>query len=283
MPSCKELEVMHKIYYLMFFALVYGIPSIFSSAIAAESLDKAECKIISIASVDDLPTIHWHEGKTLKGVSIDVITQALKNIGIPYVIKEQTPYNRALLLAQRGEIDLLLPIQDDIEKARDFISINPPAFNLELAIFYKKESPIDHHDITDLENYSGAILQNVVLDEYFLNITNISSPKRKVATRNQAFKMLEAEHIDYFVSFYEPTVEYMVSKNIWKKYVAEPLKLSSSALHYAMSKSSTCTSKIKQISRELYQIINSRDFYFMQEKSEADWHIYEQVNNETAK
>ena len=94
--------------FVKLFAIIWGL--IFCAA------GRAQCTKMVITADPTYPPLHYYDGTTLKGASIEIAKRVLEDLKIPYEIRYVGPLARVLLLATRGEVDMVTTLKKNSER-----------------------------------------------------------------------------------------------------------------------------------------------------------------------
>ena len=201
----------------------------------------ADCPAISYATNPNYPPFGWTtDDASYVGASKQLL-EMLKPPGValkPVVL----PWKRAQVMAERGQIDMLLSIRVTPERERYLNFFSSPAFANSIVAFALKESQLKSADWERMQQFRGGVSRGDSFgngfDEYLKQSLNVE----EALNMNVNFKKLALGRIDYFV-----TGEYL-GRAYLANNLAEDLSnivallppISSGNIHFAFSKHSPC-------------------------------------------
>lgn len=159
-----------------------------------------DCKKVVITADPAYPPLHWYDGHSLMGASIDIATAVLRDIGVPYEVRYLGPWARALRAAELGEVDMVATLKDTPERRVYLAFPSHAAFANPVAVFVQQDSALRYTQWGDLVGKRGGItLGNKFgggFDEFMehkLSVESVSKPELN-------FKKIQAGRIDYFIT-----------------------------------------------------------------------------------
>ncbi|MES2071096.1 MAG: transporter substrate-binding domain-containing protein [Pseudomonadota bacterium] len=179
-----------------------------------------ECKKIVLSADPAYPPLHWYDGKTLQGASIEVATRILAELGIPYEVRYVGPWSRVLRSAELGEIDMITTLKTTPERRNYLEFTSNPAFANPVAVFVPRNSNFHYSRWDDLIGMRGGITRGNKFgngfDEFletYLSIDGANLPE-------SSFKKMAIGRIDYFVTGLYTGLAYIAEHGLEAEFIA---------------------------------------------------------------
>lgn len=168
-------------------------------ACLAASADAASMLALRYSGNPDYPPYHWCQSQqALTGASVEQLR--LITPGGVKLLPRLYPWKRVLQAAETGQLDIILPLRINADRARYLRFSQNPAFENPIAVFTRKDRPIRYQGWDSLKPYRGGISLGDIFgdgfDEYLAsNLTIDVGPDME-----SNFKKLELGRIDYFIT-----------------------------------------------------------------------------------
>lgn len=211
----------------------------------------AECSRLVLTADPAYPPLHWYDGKTLQGASIAVAKRVLDDLKIPYEVRYVGPFPRVMLLAQRGEVDMVVTLKRSPDREQFLLFPNTPAFANPVAVFVARQHAFAFHDRSDLVGRRGGITSGNLfgngLDEYLrehLTFEEANSPVNN-------FDKLKLGRIDYFITGYYAGMAFLLKRGDEDKIVALTPYAAETLNFIALTRNGRCADKLAAIDERL--------------------------------
>ncbi|WIT12224.1 transporter substrate-binding domain-containing protein [Paucibacter sediminis] len=159
-----------------------------------------ECERVLITADPAYPPLHWYDGQTLRGASIDLTVEVLQRLKLPYEVRYLGPLNRVMRAAQAGEVDMVVTLKDTPER-REFLSYPAtPAFVNPIAVFVHRARSFSYHGPEDLRGRAGGMAagNRMAGAEGQRLMDELKIEQALDASAN--FRKLQLGRIDYFIT-----------------------------------------------------------------------------------
>lgn len=238
-----------------------GIPlasratALFTLVCAACWAQAANVLTLRYSGNPDYPPYHWcRNQQALTGASVEQLQRIL-----PAGVKLQPlryPWKRVLQSAENGQLDIILPLRINADRARYLRFSQAPAFENPIAVFVRKDRQIVYQGWHSLKPYRGGISLGDIFgdgfDEYMTaNLTVETAPD--IASN---IKKLELGRIDYFITGRYVGMAYLKKTNLADLMVDLPKPVSVSKIHIGFGKR-VPASLIKAMDRALQKMADS--------------------------
>ena len=211
----------------------------------------AECARLVLTADPAYPPLHWYDGKQLQGASIEVAKRVLDDLKIPYEVRYVGPFPRVMMLAQRGEVDMVVTLKKSPDREQFLLFPNTPAFANPVAVFVSRQHAFAFHDRSDLVGRRGGITSGNLfgngLDEYLrehLTFEEANSPENN-------FDKLKLGRIDYFITGYYAGMAYLLKRGDEDQIVALTPYAAETQNFIALTRNGRCAEKIAAIDERL--------------------------------
>lgn len=181
----------------------------------------------------------------LVGANADLMQLLAKEIGIPIEVKYLGPWSRVQELARAGSVDLIAGAF--FTNARlDYMDYFHPAFRgTRTVIWTNPANTFKYRTWSDLRNRKGLTVVNNSFGEDFDAYAKKSLSIDKVATLEQALRMLTLSRTDYLIYEEDPGLALAAKLNITGLKMA-PVAVSTEDLFLTLSHKSPCnTSELR--------------------------------------
>lgn len=132
--------------------------------ISSENAEKSV--VISTANWEPY---EFEENGEIKGISVDIVTEAFKRMGYK-VTKKALPFSRALEMFKAGEIDMIPDIKVTDERLKTGIFSKEAILTTHTSLFVKSDSNIKFSgNVLDLKSYKIGIVRDYTYGEEFDN------------------------------------------------------------------------------------------------------------------
>jgi polar amino acid transport system substrate-binding protein len=232
-------------------------PALFICALitAGSTYADSECKEIVYATNSHYPPYSWSaDNASYLGASVALL-QLLAPAGVnlrPAVF----PWKRALLMAKKGEIDLLLSLRITPEREEYLVFTGEPAFPNPIVVFALRTSNLKSADWKQLENYRGGVSLGDTFgggfDDYLKQHLRVES----ALTLIENFEKLKLGRIDYYLSSENFGRSYLsINGNAGEhKIVALSPPISRESIHFGFSRKSRCLSLLPGMNAKLTKL-----------------------------
>jgi len=166
-----------------------------SAAFAADPV----CRKVVISADPKYPPLHWYDGKTLTGASVEIATTLFTRLGVRWELQYLGPWPRVLSAAEHGGIDVVTTLKDTQER-RAYLDFSQPVLSNPVAVFVTVNYPINYVGRESLIGRKGGLTRGNRFgddaDRFIrerLDVDELNDPET-------GFRMLMAGRIDYFMT-----------------------------------------------------------------------------------
>lgn len=233
------------------FALLFALTfSLLSGYVSAN-----QCKELRVHSTHGWYPITYTdpEGDKAIGIANDLTRWLGNQLNVQVTIDIKTPWNRMLHHLKQGNIDMISAIYLT-EERKIWYRYTDHYFVNQARVFVLKENKFPLSGLDDLIGRTGIIplggsfgdkFDNFVKEQN-LNIITMDSKAQKG-------RMLIAGRADYFVQDYLDGMTYLKENKLEGKIVALPYPISTTNVHFALSRQSPCLNLIPKINKLIEQ------------------------------
>jgi len=204
-------------------------------ACSAWAASAADAIVLSYSGNPDYPPYHWcrdHQGLT--GASVEQLQLIL-----PAKVKlrpQLYPWKRVLQRAENGQIDIVLPLRINAERARYLRFSQNPAFENPIAIFVRKGQNIPYQGWHSLKPYRGGISLGDIFGDGFDQYLAANLTVENAQDMESNFRKLELGRIDYFITGRYVGIAYLKKRQLANIIVDLPEPVSVSKIHIGFGK-----------------------------------------------
>lgn len=159
----------------------------------------AACDKLVLSADPDYAPLHWHDGKELRGASIDLATRVLGELKIPYEVRYAGPWKRVLAVAEAGGIDMVVTLKITPERERFLAFVQPAAFPNPVAVYVERERAFIFRDRNDLKQRRGGIALGNKFGLDFEQYAVANLQLDEAGTIESNFRKLAIGRIDYYI------------------------------------------------------------------------------------
>lgn len=232
---------------------------------------RAECSRLIVSADPAYPPMHWYDGETLQGASIEIAKRVLTELKIPYEVRYLGPFPRIMSLAERGEVDMVATLKKTPEREAFLLYPKTPALSNPVAVFGARERPFEFKDRADLVGLRGGITRGNVfgggVDEYLkdkLNIQESNSPESN-------FEKLALGRIDYFITGYYTGMALLLKRGDEERFVVKEPFLVDTPNFMVLTRYGKCADKLELIDARLALLKKSGALDELIRKSFQKW------------
>jgi polar amino acid transport system substrate-binding protein len=210
-----------------------------------------ECSRVVLTADPSYPPMHWYDGETLQGASIEIAKRVLDELNIPYEIRYSGPFPRVMALAERGEVDMVATLKKTPERELFLLFPVTPALSNPVAVFGSSEHPFEFKDRSSLMGLKGGITRGNLfgngLDDFIkrkLLVEEANSPELN-------FNKLSLGRIDYFVTGYYTGMAYLLKRGDEERFVAKTPYLVNTPNYVVLTRKGHCADRLDLIDAKL--------------------------------
>jgi polar amino acid transport system substrate-binding protein len=232
---------------------------------------QGQCSRVVVTADPSYPPMHWYDGTTLQGASIEIAKRVLSDLGLAYEVRYQGPFPRIISLAERGEVDMVATLKKTPEREAFLLYPKTPALSNPVAVFGSREHPFDFQDRTDLEGLRGGITRGNLfgggVDEYLkdkLNVEVSNSPESN-------FEKLAMGRLDYFVTGYYTGMALLLKRGDEERFLVKAPFLVDTPNYLVLTRKGKCADKLELIESRLALLKKNGVLDELIRKSFQDW------------
>jgi polar amino acid transport system substrate-binding protein len=195
--------------------------------------------------------MHWYDGETLQGASIEIAKRVLDDLKIAYEVRYVGPFPRVIALAERGDVDMIATLKKTPEREAFLLYPATPALSNPVAVFSFREHSFEFKRRQDLIGRRGGITRGNLfgngLDEYLkenLNVEEANNPEGN-------FNKLALGRIDYFITGYFTGMAFLLKRGDEERFVAHSPFLTDTPNYVVLTRNGKCAAKLEQVEARL--------------------------------
>ncbi|MGF0239318.1 substrate-binding periplasmic protein [Rhodococcus sp. IEGM1300] len=232
-----------------------------ASAMAAEKIRYCDYPIY--------PPISWSDGKQVRGVAPSVVKNLFGRLGYEVEVVELDNWNRCVLDAAEGRVDVVLAYQTT-EREHSLV-FSTPVLREEVAVFVNRQHPVNIERLQDLANYRGGMLfgesYGVDFDRFVAEHHNFE----RVSDCRQNFGKLIRGRIDFIVSERRTGQMRVETLPGAQDIVALPESFGVDYLRIAVSRRSPVASRMPEVNAQLTRMVDSGEVDKLLHESEVTY------------
>jgi polar amino acid transport system substrate-binding protein len=253
--------------------LVLCSAALATAAMAAYGAES--CKQLVATGNPEYPPYLWRDQADqshLIGANADLMQMLSKEIGIPIDIQYVGSWARVQEEARLGRVDLIVGAFFTVQRL-DYMDYFYPAFlDTRSVIWTRRGAGFNYKKWIDLRPYSGITVINNSFGEDFDSFAKKSLKISSVPSLEQAFKMLQAERVDYLIYEEDPGLAYIAKLDIAGLAPVYP-PISNESLYLTLSHKSPCnTPEVRGlIAKAMYRLARQN---LMKKRVEANIQLW---------
>lgn len=185
---------------------------------------------LQYGSNPDYPPYHWCQDRhVLTGASVALLQRV-----IPPGVQLQAvvyPWKRVLQTAEAGQLDIILPLRINAERARYLRFGKQPAFENPIAVFTRKDSSLRYQSWESLKPYRGGVSLGDVFGDGFDEYLARQLSVEMAPNMESNFKKLALGRIDYFITGRYVGLAYLRKTGLYRQLHDMPIAVSSSKIY----------------------------------------------------
>ncbi|NVM75791.1 polar amino acid transport system substrate-binding protein [Duganella sp. SG902] len=206
----------------------------------AAAAEPAGCAKVIVSADPDYPPLHWYDGKTLRGPSVELAARVLSDLQIPHEVRYVGPWKRVLANAAAGAVDLVATLKIQPERERYLEFVRTPAFPNPVAVFVDRQRAFIFNHWGDLAQHRGGISLGNTFGTEFSQYAASHLQLEESGTADTNFRKLGLGRIDYFVVGLFTGETYLARHGLGARFMAMRPFLTEDKNYFAFSKSSPC-------------------------------------------
>lgn len=215
------------------------------------------------------PPISWSDGKQVRGVAPSVVKNLFGRLGYEVEVVELDNWNRCVLDAAEGRVDVVLAYQTT-EREHSLV-FSTPVLREEVAVFVNRQHPVNIERLQDLANYRGGMLfgesYGVDFDRFVAEHHNFE----RVSDSRQNFGKLIRGRIDFIVSERRTGQMRVETLPGAQDIVALPESFGVDYLRIAVSRRSPVASRMPEVNAQLTHMVDSGEVDKLLHESEVTY------------
>lgn len=212
---------------------------------------RSECQRMIVTADPAYPPMHWYDGKTLQGVSIEIAKRVLNDLNIPYEVRYVGPFPRVISLAERGEVDMIATLKRTPDRDLFLLYPETPALWNPVAVFTARHREFEFKDRSDLIGRRGGITRGNLFGDGFDDYLKANLTVEEANTPDNSFAKLSAGRIDYFITGLYTGMAYLLKRGEEEKFTALPHFVTEAPNFIALTRRGACADKLAQIESRL--------------------------------
>lgn len=243
-----------------------------SLSLTASSLAQ-ECKKIVISADPSYPPLHWYDGSTLQGASIEVTARILDDLGLPYEIKYVGPWKRVLFNAEQGNIDMVVTLKNTQERRTYLAFTSNAAFANPIVVFVPRASNFKYSKWGDLKGKRGGVTRGNKFGEGFDEYMDEQLTIDFAPLPESSFKKMKIGRIDYFITGLYAGMAYISENELEAEFTALNPYVTQSYNYMGFVKRSPCIKYLPAFDNHLAELKRQGIIQTIVDRNLARWRI----------
>lgn len=232
-----------------------------------------ECKKIIISADPAYPPLHWYDGATLQGASIEVATRILDDLGLPYEVRYVGPWKRVLLNAEKGNIDMVVSLKNIPERRRYLEFTSNAAFANPIVVFVPRAANFKYTKWEDLKGKRGGVTLGNQFGDGFDEFMETQLTIDAAPLPESSFKKMAIGRIDYFVTGLYTGMAYILEHDLDTEFKALNPAVTQSYNYMGFVKSSPCLKHLPAFDRRLAKLKRQGAIQAIVDRNLERWHL----------
>jgi polar amino acid transport system substrate-binding protein len=212
---------------------------------------RAECTKVVLTADPAYPPMHWYDGETLQGASIEIAKRVLDDLKIPYEVRYVGPFPRIIALAERGEVDMIATLKKTPEREAFLLYPTTPALSNPVAVFGFREKPFEFKSRSDLVGLRGGITRGNVFGNGVEDYIKEKLTVEEANNPDNNFDKLALGRIDYFITGYYTGMALLLKRGDEERFVAKSPFLVDTSNYMVLTRRGKCADKLEQVEARL--------------------------------
>ncbi len=215
----------------------------------------ATCARVVLGAGPDYPPLHWYDGTTLRGASVQLAQKIFADMGVPVELRYVGPFPRLMANAQRGRIDVVATLKRTPERDAFLTFTTVRAFSNPVSVFVLRSRGFHYAGWDDLLGHTGGIATGTRFGEPFDSFLQHKLHIETSSSLESNFKKLAVGRIDYLVTGYYNGIAYLEAHRQQDQFIALQPAVNDSENHIAFYSKSPCMRYYKEFDRRLALLV----------------------------
>ncbi|MFZ6747927.1 substrate-binding periplasmic protein [Undibacterium sp. Ren11W] len=240
--------------------------------LAGTSSLAAECKKIIVSADPAYPPLHWHDGASLQGASIEVTTRILDDLGLAYEVRYVGPWKRVLFNAEAGNIDMVVTLKNTSERRRYLDFTSNAAFANPIVVFVPRVSNFKFDKWDDLKGKRGGVTLGNKFGDGFDEFMEAQLTIDSAQLPEASFKKMALGRIDYFITGLYTGMAYILEHELNAEFTSLNPSVTQSYNYMGFVKSSPCIKHLPDFDRRLGELKRQGVVQTIVDRNFERWH-----------
>jgi polar amino acid transport system substrate-binding protein len=240
-------------------------------AACAVPMARAQCTRLIVSADPAYPPLHWYDGETLQGASIEIAKRVLEELQIPYEVRFVGPFPRVVKMAEHGEIDMIATLKKTTEREAFLLYPKTPALSNPIVAFQSRAHLFDFHDRNDLIGKKGGITRG---NQFGNGLDEFISSKLQVEEANSPdsnFDKLALGRIDYFATGLYTGLALLLKRGDEANFLPKTPYLTDTPNYLVLTRRGHCADKLAQVDAKLAEFKKNGVFDLLTTQSLIRW------------
>lgn len=217
----------------------------------------AACPKVVLGAGPDYPPLHWYDGATLRGASVQLAQKIFADMGVPVELRYVGPFPRLMANAQHGQVDVVATLKRTPEREAFLTFTTVPAFANPVSVFVARRRGFHYAGWDDLIGHTGGIATGTRFGEPFDTFLAQKLHIETSSSLESNFRKLAVGRIDYLITGYYNGVAYLEGHRQQEQFIALQPPVNQSENHIAFYSKGPCMVHFKEFDRRLALLVKS--------------------------
>lgn len=236
------------------------------------------CTHMVVSADPAYPPLHWYDGGTFRGASIEIARRVLDDLKIPYEFRYVGPFARLMIAAENGEVDMIATLKSTPEREKFLLFAGAGTLSNPVAAFVARLRPVNYNGREDLVGLRGGITRGNRFGDGFDEFLQSRLTVEEANTPEANFRKLATGRIDYFVTGYYTGMAHLIKFHQEDQFLALKPYVADTANFLALTRKGHCADQLQAIEARLSVLKKNGTLDRLVRESLQTWKSYPTVH-----
>lgn len=232
------------------------------------------CQKVVYSGHPHYPPFQWQQDGKIVGAAADVTELILKELNIPFESRPVGPWNRVLMSAKQGNIDLVLGLKKIPERETYLSFTDVPFYKNPVSVFVAKDRSFSFDSWEDLIGRKGTLNLGDRHGAAFDAFVQAKLETERVNGLRANFNLLVSGRTDYFITGLYTGRSFLEKFPYRDKVTFLPQPVLQGVIHHGFSKASDCLELQAYFNQRLQELNDQGVINALVEENLKKWHAY---------
>ncbi|MFC3153116.1 extracellular solute-binding protein [Litoribrevibacter euphylliae] len=232
------------------------------------------CQKVVYSGHSNYPPFQWQQDGKIVGAAADVTELILNELKILFESRAVGPWNRVLMSAKQGSIDLVLGLKQVPERKTYLSFIEAPFYQNPVSVFVVKDRAFTFESWEDLIGRKGTLNLGDRHGAAFDAFVNAKLDTERVNGLRANFNLLVSGRTDYFITGLYTGRSFLEKFPDSDKVTFLPQPVLHGVIHHGFSKASDCLELQAYFNQRLQELNDQGVISALVEDNLKKWHAY---------